>query len=449
MEKINYHQLLPRNAFRYWPSGDYVKTGSDKSTVRFIFYKTTFSSYETIQISEFKIFIKENLPSLTLPKFYNDAELLRVLLGCKFNLKKSLEALKASISWRSTNLSESFMSLHPLCENLLNSGSIYFHGRDCRFRPLLILNINKLNFTETSVDSYSYLLCFLLEFAIQKFMMPGQVENWVVITDLCNKGLTALPKSDIQRIIKVLQENFRCRMAVNYVVNSPSSICFLWAVAKRFIEEHTIKKIKIEKRPDPVDLFKHFNKSQVERKYGGNAPDLTQFWPPTFPEGSLEVEGDNIEMFYGECDTYEEYVGEEMSDVSSNMDTISEKVRIELPDPYEFKWQDASVRIVEMQSSEPPEFARSCTDGDFVIIEDFKCDIESDCQKSSYSIDIECGQQEKGEKFTSRNESLKRSRRESLRASLREAKTAEVIPETPSKTSRFCRICSSKTCSVF
>ena len=104
---------------------------------------------------------------------------------------------------------------------------MYFHGRDHRFRPLLIINIQKLNFKEYSADSYCYLLCFLLEFAIQKLMIPGQIENWIVITDLNNQGLTNLPLAELKRIIKTLQDNFRCRMIVNYVVNAPTSLRFM------------------------------------------------------------------------------------------------------------------------------------------------------------------------------------------------------------------------------
>ena len=54
---------------------------------------------------------------------------------------------------------------------------MYFYGRDHKFRPLLILNVSKIDLKTHSVDKYCYLLCFLLEFAIQKLMIPGQIEN--------------------------------------------------------------------------------------------------------------------------------------------------------------------------------------------------------------------------------------------------------------------------------
>lgn len=342
MVDSNYLKSLPRSAFRYWPSGDYIKVGSEKTTVRFIFYKIEFTEFESQQLNKFIFYIKEQ-NQFSVPEFFTEPELLRVLLGCKFNFSKAFEALRSSILWRSQYLQNSYFSLYTFCKDLLNSGSIYFHGRDHRFRPLLVINISRFNFSENSTDSYCNLLCFLLEFAIKKLMMPGQVENWIVITDLCNKGLTSLPISDMKRIIKTLQDNFRCRMSVNYVVNSPGSIYFIWRIAKKFIEEHTIKKIRIEKNSDPKEIFAHFNKNQVEKKYGGTAPNLTQFWPPTFPEGSLDAEGISIDTNTTNKDTYFDYFPEEVhkeniesipSEISSCMGSISEKFELEFPNSF-------------------------------------------------------------------------------------------------------------------
>lgn len=307
MEAITPDKTLPKLAYRYWPSGPFIKTGENKSTVRYIFYNVSYTEFETSKIQEFKDFIAKSAPSLTLPSFYNDSELLRIVLGCKFNMKRGLEALKSSIAWRSINLKESFFTLLPLCKDFLNSGTIYFHGRDHRFRPLIVINLEKFNFKRVAVDVYCNLLCFLLEYAIQKLMIPGQVENWIVITDLSNFGITELPVADLKRLIKVLQDNFRCRMIVNFVLNSPGTIFWVWNLVKRFIEEHTIKKIRIEKAGTTPQLFEFFNKSQIEEKYGGSAPNLTQFWPPTFPEGPLEVEGSSIQDCLTGRDTYLEY----------------------------------------------------------------------------------------------------------------------------------------------
>lgn len=451
MVDSNYLSNLPRQAFRYWPKGDYVIIGNEKSIVRFIFYKIEYTEFEAQQLAKFKIYITK-LSSLPLPAFFNDPELLRILLGCKFDNKKAYDALISSIEWRSQHLQNSYFSLYPLCENLLNSGAIYFHGRDHRFRPLLIINIERFEFSKNSSDSYCNLLCFLLEFAIKKLMMPGQVENWIVITDLCNKGLTKLPISDMQRVIKTLQDNFRCRMSVNYLVNSPRSIYFIWRIAKKFIEEHTIKKIRIEKNSDPSEILTHFNRSQVERKYGGIAPNLTQFWPPTFPEGPLDAEGVSIESSLTEEDTYSDYFPQEIeeehkgslySEVSSCMGSISEKVRLDLPDSFVEEGAKKTVKS---------EVQGEAIESDYNSLRT----VEIELEPIEHVIITPCMQSEISHYSLEQEEiSYDQSHLGQIgddRMHIRVARNSDDLNNRPlpaSTSSRICRMCSSRKCDIF
>ena len=324
---------IPIEAYRYWPTNEHIYQNSGKSLVRFIFYKTAFTDFECTQLQNFKAHLKLKHPEFILPSFFGDEELLRVVLGCKYDLKKATAALFNSITWRSINLVDSFRTLFPLCQPLLNSGCMYFHGRDHRYRPLLVINVERLDLKSHSVASYCHLLCFLLEYAIQKLMIPGQIENWIVITDLGSKGLTQLPISEVKSIVKTLQDNFRCRMIVNYVVNAPSSLYFLWGIVKKFIEEHTIKKIRINKETVPEEMKSHFARSQYEEKYGGSAPNATVFWPPCFPPGPVNIEGDAPDKFLTDVNTYDLYNKPLESEISSDLGDISENVRVLLPEP--------------------------------------------------------------------------------------------------------------------
>jgi hypothetical protein len=68
------------------------------------------------------------------------------------------------------------------------------------------------------------------------------VENWVAIIDVGYEGLFSIVSS-VQDAITFLSNTFRCRMFVAYLVQCPGSISFAWAVAKRFMQEDTIRKI--------------------------------------------------------------------------------------------------------------------------------------------------------------------------------------------------------------
>lgn len=297
----------PLEAYRFWPSGEAITYGEGKKTVRFIFYRVRFSDYEEEQLSQFERYMRNNYPDFVYPDWLVKEERIRVLLGCKFDLKKSADAIFASIEWRHTQAPRSFYSLYEHCQGVLQSGAIYIHGRDHRYRPLLVLNVERMNLREHPVGEYRALICFLLEFTSKTMMIPGQVENWVVITDLCRTSLFDLPISELKSLIKLLQDNFRCRMTVNYIVNAPTSITFAWRIIKVAIEEHTLRKIKIMKTAHAPELRSHFAPHQYEEKYGGTAPNATLFWPPVMPSGPYHAENEDPEAHLSPHSSFLEY----------------------------------------------------------------------------------------------------------------------------------------------
>lgn len=108
-------------------------------------------------------------------------------------------------------------------------------------------------------------------------MLPGQIENWIVITDLDNQSLRQIPFMELRNLIEILKTNFRCRMITDFVVNSPFSIKIIWRTIKPFIPEKTVNKIKILGSGPIKELKSLFASHQYEEKYGGSAPNATVF----------------------------------------------------------------------------------------------------------------------------------------------------------------------------
>lgn len=184
----------PIDAYRYWPQGNHVYYGSQKNIVRLIFYKTAFTPIEEQELLQFKT----QLPGLIDSTYFQnlpEPELLRVLLGCKFNYKKAAQALVITHEWRAKAMPDSYISLWPNIQRVLNTGAIYVHGRDHRFRPILIVNVLRFDLKQQTVEEYRDLLCFTLEYMATHMCLPGQIENWIVLVDLCKIGLTSIPRN--------------------------------------------------------------------------------------------------------------------------------------------------------------------------------------------------------------------------------------------------------------
>ena len=136
-------------------------------------------------------------------------------------------------------------------------------------------------------------------------LLPGQIENWVVLTDLGKNGLKNLSISSLKQVLGILQANYRCRLGVNYIINPPKSVWVLWSCIKPFLDEVTIDKIKISKASYSTDLLSHTNPYQIEEKYGGKAPNLQNYWPPYVPDCHFTADGKPVH-FTGK-DSYLKY----------------------------------------------------------------------------------------------------------------------------------------------
>ena len=125
-------------------------------------------------------------------------------------------------------------------------------------------------------------------------LVPGQVENWVVLIDLGKKGLGSLSINSLKQVLSILQVNYRCRMGMTYIVNPPKSMFMLWSCIKPFLDEILIEKIKISNGSTSAEMLSSFNPGQVEEKYGGKMKNLQAFWPPTVNECKFDSPGGGI-----------------------------------------------------------------------------------------------------------------------------------------------------------
>jgi hypothetical protein len=67
----------------------------------------------------------------------------------------------------------------------------------------------------------------------------------------------------------------------------------VWKAVKVFMEETTQLKINISSSGNDDKMWAHMNKSQIEKRYGGEAEDLTEFWPPKIISNQYFTEEEN------------------------------------------------------------------------------------------------------------------------------------------------------------
>merc|ERR1711972_196341 len=158
----------------------------------------------------------------------------------------------------------------------LNKGFIYWHGRDRKCRPCLVIRLERLGEMATDKERAVRTVMFTLEYALRFAMVPGRVENWVVIIDLANVMRTISPlrigsmAATAAAIGTTLEKVYCGRMVWLKIVNMPGGLA---RIVDGLIP--TEKKDKVSFPSDAAaELLEQMEPHQLESRYGGTAPDL-------------------------------------------------------------------------------------------------------------------------------------------------------------------------------
>ncbi|KRX11221.1 CRAL-TRIO domain [Pseudocohnilembus persalinus] len=291
--------LIPPEAFRYFPTKQEQIEGEGASALRRIFEgQVEYSIFEKEQLQQLELAIRGQ--ALKLTEWWSKCKKLRFLYANKFNIDKTIETIDKHQQWRNEILP---LKITDTAMELIQTGAIYLHGHDNRFRPIIIIDISKLK-KNVKLETICEGMTYFFEFILENVFLPGQIENWIVILDLKKCGATQLPINNIKGLMSFLQSNYRSRMYKCYIVNSTWTITGVWKMVKQFLMQNTINKIKFESN-EPKGLFEHCHPSQVEQQYGGTAPNKNNnYWPAERPSKLFWIPSDEPEKILVSSEQY-------------------------------------------------------------------------------------------------------------------------------------------------
>ena len=310
MEKSS---LIPSFAFQYNPKPTEITNLLRGVPTRRLFHVKSLSELSEQEQTSLKNFndllIKE---SFTLPKWWTQSNTLRHLQGCEYNIEETFTSIKYSIQFMSNTLSIP-KPLPDDINDIFNSGFMYIHGVDNRFRPLVFVNPARYDANKYQFHIYEKAIALFVQYIIDNCFIEGKIENWDMIVDLSEMSLLSIPY-DLRELHKSVKNVYRCRLFKLYVLNLSSWLLFTWKIAKVFMG------VTIEAKVSMVDyedgkynhMFEFTNREQVEEKYGGNAPNLKQggYFPPRFipQEHDIFIDTDKElkeELIHGKDDNKE------------------------------------------------------------------------------------------------------------------------------------------------
>jgi hypothetical protein len=184
---------------------------------------------------------------------------------------------------------------------ILNYGFIYMYGRDCHFRPIINVEMkraielmDKLDYT---FEEVSQAILFFMNYIVNYMLIPGQIENWILICDLKDVGLSKMPQ--FKSILNSLTK-FRCRVIKNYILHLGGIIKLAAQSILSLMGSASAKKLVVVEKKNLQVMQELIRKENLQQKYGGDAPNVTygedNLFPPIVPSNDYIKEDEELNI---------------------------------------------------------------------------------------------------------------------------------------------------------
>ena len=311
-----YHRSLPpKEAYYYFPKGEEIiilNKNKPHKSLRRIYNNVPFTDREQQWLLEFKKIISSH-PENKIPDFWNDGYNLAYIYSTECKLDKAYKRMIDYFKWYYTNFP---MNIQPGDKSLqlLNTGFCYVYGRDHQFRPIIICQpyiVQKYekDYSETDILNASIFIC---QYMSNYMLIPGQIENWIMVINLEKTSLFSFPEP-MRKVIKSLSDYFIARLYKSYILGMNAFLRIVFKIMCGFLEEVTVLKFVIlESKKDPK-LFQDINPYNLEERFGGLAENCIYekdncLFPPRMPtDDYLKDNEDKKEILISEEEYIERY----------------------------------------------------------------------------------------------------------------------------------------------
>ena len=242
--------IPPKEAYYFFPKGKDVLEEHNKKpekNLRRIFINVPFLEIENKWLDKYKEIIAKH-PENKLPDYWNDGLNLAYIYATECKLEQSYKRMIEYFKW--------YKSFFPLniqpgdkVVQVLNSGFLYAFGRDHQFRPLLICQpyiLQKCLKLYSDDDIYNASI-FICQYMVNYMMIPGQIENWIMIVNMDGTSILSIPES-VKKLMKGLSDYFIARLFRCYILGLNAFLRIIYKIICNFVEKSTVEKVIVKSR---------------------------------------------------------------------------------------------------------------------------------------------------------------------------------------------------------
>lgn len=257
----------------------YKNSTSQAGRIRKIFLNTPLDDKEQEWLSAMRVHIRKE--GLTFDAS-QEKDFLRFLQHSKGDVAGAVSLLQANDLFRQefvTGVKDT--DILPI----LQSGFMYWHGRDKCQRPILVVRTALLD-PNIQPGDIVRVVSFILEWMIEFGLVPGRVENWTVLVDLKDTGLASVGMETVKTLVTSLHMNYRFRNTKVVIMNCPWIGSAIYKMISPLLPADTKEKVTFcSVKAAASILAEVIDLRQLEERFGGTAPNCdkpTDFYPYKF-----------------------------------------------------------------------------------------------------------------------------------------------------------------------
>lgn len=245
---------------------------------------------EVTKLEDFRAFCDRS--QRKCPPGYDDVtfEILRFLQTTQtvsnsevpYTHARALEIMEKHYDWRQ----ETFPMPQEKYAPFLESGFFYVHKRDKQYRPVMVLNLQRVGqlAKKATSENMMNLVYATMDFAAERLMIGGKIEQWSIIVDMKDASLTdKITFQIILLVMKACLDYFPGRLYRMFIVNGGWTVSTMLPAALYIaLDKMTTKRIAVCKEIPSLQLIEHIGAPNLEEKYGGDRPNVAggRFFPP-------------------------------------------------------------------------------------------------------------------------------------------------------------------------
>jgi len=212
IKEIALDEIISESCYLFFPKEDEILLNiGNFSLRRFFFHVKEYTKYEDKLLLELKEMVQKLTHNhILLNSLLNDKEkLLRYLHLTNNNKDTTIKLLSRFLELSSIyDVNFNNIEVSENISSIINSGIFKLIGRDKKMRPILLNNLDTFRNNSPPLIDLVKAYVFVLNFVIENMLLPGQIEQIILIIKL---SLNEETDSKLESVFDYLQLLFPCR----------------------------------------------------------------------------------------------------------------------------------------------------------------------------------------------------------------------------------------------